>query len=175
MKPTSLSLWAALFAAAPLATFTLPAVAIDNCSTSFYCYGNSARTVATIRPNPTPLPPPNRRNLDQPHHTVTALRPTPPDRMRVRSPLTPTHPTTPTRWLPPSTHNNRPAEVNVSIIPGNSNRTINRCEPQRQRWLQQAMQRENQAVIASRQGNRDTAVRLFREAFQLRQRAANCR
>lgn len=175
MKPTSLPLWAALFTAAPLVTFTFPAIATDNCSTSFYCYGNSARTVTTIRPNPAPLPPPNRRNLNQRHRTVMALRPTPPNRTVARPPATLPHPATPTRRLPPPTHNNRPAEVNVSIIPGNSNRTANRCEPQRQRWLQQATQRENQAVTASRQGDRNTATRLFREAHQLRQQAANCR
>jgi len=146
----------------------------DNCSTSFYCYGNSTHTLA-VTPRPAPLPPPNVRSLPQRNNVIMGLRPR----------VTP-QPVTPRRMMPPQpvatprVAPSRPpstADVNVRVIPAApaSPPPINACAAQRQHLFNLAKQRESQAVIASQRGDRQASMRLFREANQLRQQAASCR
>jgi hypothetical protein len=147
----------------------------DNCSTSFYCYGNSAHTLA-VTPRPAPLPPPNVRSLPQRNSAIMSLRP------RAATPRS----ITPRRMIPPqpiATPRVAPprppatADVNVRVIPAApaSPPPINACAAQRQHLFNLAKQRESQAVIASQRGDRQASIRLFREANQLRQQAASCR
>lgn len=153
-----------------LASIYNPAYATtDSCGTSFYCYGNSAHTLA-VTTRPAPLPPPNIRSLPQRNNAIMALRP-----RAAPQPVTPrrTTPSSPAAVMRPA------ADVSVRVIPANRPPVVTNapssCDAQRQHLFTLAKQRESQAVIASQRGDRQASMRLFREANQLRQQAASCR
>ncbi len=133
-----------------------PAAAAE-CTSSFYCYGNTANAVVRVVTRPPPIPPPNPRVVQQRRQAQLALRnrPVPPaPQPTVRANVQPSPQIA--RPVPPRT---RPALQAVARP------NPNQC-PQR---LGLASQLESQAVIAAKQNNRETSVRLFREAANLRQ------
>ncbi|OQX13484.1 MAG: hypothetical protein BWK73_11920 [Thiothrix lacustris] len=127
-----------------------PATAAE-CTASFYCYGNTANSVSNIVTRPPPIPPPNRRVVQQRQQAQLALRNRP-------APQAP---------QPTMRANVQPAPQIARPVPQAVARPSNdnQC-PQR---LGLASQLESQAVIAAKQNNRETSVRLFREAANLRQ------
>ncbi|MEN9425395.1 MAG: hypothetical protein RL122_2778, partial [Pseudomonadota bacterium] len=68
----------ALLLALLLGIGSTPAFAAE-CTSSFYCYGNTASSVVRITARPPPIPPPNRRVVQQRQQAQLALRnrPTP--------------------------------------------------------------------------------------------------
>lgn len=143
---------------------------IDNCNTSFYCYGNHANTAA-VATRPAPVPSTTVRNAP-PHNPAG----------RVLRPLTHPQPVMPRRAVPSApTAVMRPAgDVSVRVIPANRPPVVpNRpapCSIQRQHLFALAKQYESRAITAAQRGERQAAMRLFRESNQLRQQAAaSCR
>lgn len=165
MKPRLLLLLTSL-----TSIYNLAYATTDNCGTSFYCYGNSAHTLAVAtRSAPLP-PPPNVRSLPQRNSAIMALRP-----RATPQPVTPRRTTSP----PPTAVMRPAADVSVRVIPANRPPVVTNapssCDAQRQHLFTLAKQRESQAIIASQRSDRQASMRLFREANQLRQQAANCR
>lgn len=136
-----------------------PATAAE-CTSSFYCYGNTANSVSKVATRPPPIPPPNPRVVQQRRQAQIALRNRPaPQQVARPTPRVNVQPTQPvTRPAPRA--NVQPAPQAVAK-PNNAN--------QCQQRLSLAAQLESQAVIAAKQNNRQASVRLFREAANLRQ------
>lgn len=147
-----------------------PATAAE-CTTSFYCYGNTANSVSRVATRPPPIPPPNRRVVQQRQQAQLALRNvTPVTRPTPRAAAQPAPvvarptPRTNVQPQPPITRPVAPvarAAPQTVAIPSN----LNQCSQR----LSLASQLESQAVVASKQNSRETSVRLFREAANLRQ------
>lgn len=144
-----------------------PATAAE-CTSSFYCYGNTANSVSKVATRPPPIPPPNPRVVQQRRQAQIALRNRPaPQQVARPTPRVNVQPTQPvTRPAPRA--NVQPAPQAVTrpapqavARPNNAN--------QCQQRLSLAAQLESQAVIAAKQNNRQASVRLFREAANLRQ------
>ncbi len=128
------------------------------CTTSFYCYGNTANSVSRVATRPPPIPPPNRHVVQQRQQAQLALRnrpATPAPQPTVRANVQPQPPIT--RPVAPVAR----AAPQTVARPSNPNQCSQR--------LSLASQLESQAVIAAKQNNRETSVRLFREAANLRQ------
>jgi hypothetical protein len=146
------------------------------CTSSFYCYGNTANTVVSVATRPPPIPPPNPRVVQQRRQAQLALRSRPPTPTIARPAATPTpqRATTPTpqRAVTPITQPTPRANIRATP-PAQPNRTSSNC----QTFLNQASALESQAVIASKQNNRQRSVSLFKEAARLRTQATkmNCR
>lgn len=123
-----------------------PATAAE-CTSSFYCYGNTANSVVRITPRPPPIPPPNPRVVQQRRQAQLALRNRPTTTPRIAAQPAPA----PQMRMTP-----RPMAVPAPA---------NNC----QNAANRAAQVESQAVIASKRNDRQASVRLFREAARLRQ------
>lgn len=161
------------------------AVWAADCVSSFYCYGGTADAVTRVAARPPPIPPPNPRVAQQRRQQQLALRndatpprpahntprTTPQTTTRAHVAATPAHENNlrpaqpppqvrPTPRTPPAP----PARSAVRPIPRQPAANITNC----QRLNDNAAQLESQAVIASKQGDRDNSVRLFREAAKLR-------
>ncbi|UOG93224.1 MAG: hypothetical protein L3K52_05690 [Candidatus Thiothrix sulfatifontis] len=121
------------------------------CTSSFYCYGNTANSVVRVTPRPPPIPPPNRRVVQQRQQAQLALR--------NRPTTTPTRIATPPAPAPQMRMAPRPMAAPAPAAP------VNSC----QNAANRAAQIESQAVLASKRNDRQTSVRLFREAARLRQ------
>ncbi|WGZ93862.1 MAG: hypothetical protein QJT81_19060 [Candidatus Thiothrix putei] len=129
---------------------TTPAMAAE-CTSSFYCYGNTANSVSKIVTRPPPIPPPNRRVVQQRQQAQLALRNHPTTTpQRIAAPPAPA----PQMRIAP-----RPMAAPAPAAPANS------C----QNAANRAAKIESQAVLASKRNDRQTSVRLFREAANLRQ------
>lgn len=138
------------------------------CTSSFYCYGNTANTVVSVATRPPPIPPPNPRVVQQRRQAQLALRSRPPTPTIARPAATPT----PQRAVTPITQPTPRANIRATP-PAQPNRTSSNC----QTFFNQASALESQAVIASKQNNRQRSVSLFKEAARLRTQATkmNCR
>lgn len=163
------------------------------CTSSFYCYGNTANTVVRVATRPPPIPPPNQRVVQQRRQAQIAMRNSTPITPRIARPAAtpaPQRATTPAppRVTPPqrvvvaapvparaAPVVARPApRATVRVAPpAQPNRVVGNC----QTFLSQASALESQAVVASKQNNRQRSVSLFKEAAKLRNKAAgmNCR
>ena len=140
------------------------------CTSSFYCYGNTANSVVRVATRPPPIPPPNPRVVQQRRQAQLALRNSTPITPRIARPITTPAPqrAAPTpapranvRVTPP------PAAPQPSRVTGNDCQNLTR----------QASTLESQAVVASKQNNRQRSIRLFKEVANLRNQATrlNCR
>ncbi len=170
------------------------------CTSSFYCYGNTANTVVRVATRPPPIPPPNQRVVQQrrqaqiamrnstpitpriarpaatpaPQRATTPAPPrvTPPQRVVVAAPVPQRAAPVPARAAPVVARPAPRAPVRVAP-PAQPNRVVGNC----QTFFSQASALESQAVVASKQNNRQRSVSLFKEAAKLRNKAAgmNCR
>ncbi|MDQ5769523.1 hypothetical protein [Thiothrix subterranea] len=129
-----------------------PAMAAE-CTSSFYCYGNTANSVVRVTPRPPPIPPPNRRVVQQRQQAQLALR--------NRPTTTPPRIATPPAPVPQMRIAPRPTAVPAPAPAA----PVNSC----QNAANRAAQIESQAVLASKRNDRQTSIRLFREAANLRQ------
>lgn len=143
-----------------------PAAAAE-CTSSFYCYGNTANSVSRVVTRPPPIPPPNPRVVQQRRQAQLALRnrPTTTPRIAARpaQPVIQPRAATPAPARPAPRVNNPPSpavRAPAPVILGN-------CQSRNDR----ATYLESQAVLASKAGDRNNSVRLFREAANVRQQA----
>lgn len=143
-----------------------PATAAE-CTSSFYCYGNTANSVVRVVTRPPPIPPPNPRVVQQRRQAQLALRnrPTTTPRIAARpaQPVIQPRAATPAPARPAPRVNNPPSptvRAPAPVILGN-------CQSRNDR----AAYLESQAVLASKAGDRNNSVRLFREAANVRQQA----
>lgn len=164
------------------------AVWAADCVSSFYCYGGTADSVTRVATRPPPIPPPNPRVAQQRRQQQLALRndastPRPANNTTHTTPRTTTRANvgatsaqgaSPRATQPPQqprittrTPPAPPARATVRPIPRQPAANITNC----QKLNDNAAQLESQAVIASKQGDRDNSVRLFREAARLRGQA----
>lgn len=137
------------------------------CTSSFYCYGNTGNAVVRVAPRPPPIPPPNPRVVQQRRQAQLALRNSAPAPRIARPAATPA----PQRVTPQVARPTPRANVRVATpVPRPAPqpaRAAGSCQDQ----LARAAQLESQAVIASKQGKRQDSVRLFKEAANARQQA----
>ena len=155
------------------------------CTSSFYCYGNTANSVVRVATRPPPIPPPNPRVVQQRRQAQLALRNSTPITPRIARPITTPAPqrAAPTpapranvRVTPPPAAPVPRANVRVTpppAAPQPSRVTGNDC----QNLTRQASTLESQAVVASKQNNRQRSISLFKAAANLRNQATrlNCR
>jgi hypothetical protein len=155
------------------------------CTSSFYCYGNTANSVVRVATRPPPIPPPNQhvvqqrrqaqlalRNSPTPRIRITRPTVTPAPQQRVAPPLARPTPRALVQVAPPPARPTPRALVRVAPVPP-PNRMAGNC----QNLILQANGLESQAVIASQHNDRQRSVSLFRETANLRSQAArmNCR
>lgn len=165
----------ALLLAFLLGISSTPAFAAE-CTSSFYCYGNTASSVVRVNPRPPPIPPPNRHIVQQRRQAQLALRNHPTPRIARPAVVTPApqaRTAVPTVAHPiPRANINMPArQPSVRLPP--PNHFVGNCTA----LTQQASALESQAVIASQHNDRQGSVMRFRDAANLRQQAVrlNCR
>lgn len=139
MYSLNFPLCAALGMALALFSGPVPLQAAD-CGNSFYCYGNTARTVVRVATRPPPIPPPNRQRMQYRNRVQLAARTTPPVPRSVR-PVT------------------RSSPARVPVV-----RAASRCEV----WQSRVATLESQAVMAAKKGQHGQAKNLFQQAAQLR-------
>ncbi|EIJ36121.1 hypothetical protein [Thiothrix nivea] len=183
MKLTALMLTAMMAGAGSAAVFAA------DCTSSFYCYGNTSNSITRVATRPPPIPPPSPRVAQQRRQQQLALRdnavaaprtvarpaPQATPRTTARANITPTPaPRTNIRPAPQVRANVQPAQTpapqvrtNVRITPAPQPSTMPSCQV----LNGLAANAESQAVSASKRGNRNTSVRLFREAANLRKQA----
>ena len=138
------------------------------CTSSFYCYGNTASSVVRITARPPPIPPPNRHVVQQRQQAQLALR-----NNRLTPRIAPRPAVTPAPQARVTTPVARVTPPNNIPRPPQANRVVGNCPL----LLQQANALESQAVVASKQNDRQGSIMRFRDAANLRQQAArlNCR
>ncbi len=136
------------------------------CTSSFYCYGNTASTVVRVNTRPPPIPPPNRRVVQQRQQAQFALRNRPTPRIATPGSI---RPAPRAAITVPRAQPMQPA-VRAPLPP--PNRPVGNCAA----LLQQASTLESHAVLASKRNDRQGSVMRFRDAANLRQQAArfNC-
>lgn len=142
-----------------LGTASTAALAAE-CTSSFYCYGNTANAVVRVAPRPPPIPPPNPRVVQQRRQAQLALRNTrPAPRAMVRATPAPQRVVTaPARPAP---------RANVRPPAAQPSRNVASCQSRNDR----AGYLESQAVMASKRGDRNASVSLFRDAANTRKQA----
>ena len=131
------------------------------CTSSFYCYGNTANSVVRVATRPPPIPPPNPRVVQQRRQAQLA--------MRNSRPIT----TAPQRVAPTPTPRANVRVTPAPAAPQPSRITGNNC----QNLTRQASALESQAVVASKQNDRQRSISLFKAAANFRNQATrlNCR
>lgn len=148
-----------------LGTASTAALAAE-CTSSFYCYGNTANAVVRVAPRPPPIPPPNPRVVQQRRQAQLALRNTrPTPRATVRATPTPQRVVTaPARPAPRANVRPPAAQPTRTAQPS---RNVASCQSRNDR----AGYLESQAVMASKRGDRNASVSLFRDAANTRKQA----
>lgn len=149
------------------------AVVAADCTSSFYCYGKTGNAVTRVATRPPPIPPPNPRVAQQRRQQQLAMRTN--NNAAARTTTRPAPQAAP-RPAPRANVRATPApqpRANVRVTPPQPARAIASC----QNLNDNASKLESQAVIASKVGDRNNSVRLFREAGVLRKQAStqNCR
>lgn len=136
-----------------IASASNPAAAASNCVDSFYCYGDTAKSVVSVATRPPPIPPPNRHRMQQRSQAQLAMRAAIP-RPTVTTPAAQPTVTQPARTV------TAPAPQVVTNCPYSA-------------MMVQASRLESQAVIAATRGDRVMSVNLFREVAKIRQQATH--
>lgn len=139
-----------------LSGVSISTVAAQECTGSFYCYGNTANSVVRVATRPPPIPPPNPRALQQRHQAHIALR-----NSATRPAASRANPST-------AQLSNRRATSTVTNTPRPDSNLLSCTErDQRADYL------NSQAVLAAKAGERSRAVQLFQEVASLRRQ--HCR
>lgn len=147
----------AALAATWVAGVLVTPVSADTCTGSFYCYGSSAVSVVHTATRPPPIPPPNANHMRQRNRAQLAARTnnSPAPTAVVRAPVVLRQPVPAPATI--NTFANRPPPVNRAG-----------CEEARQGLLKRAAGLESQAVLASRDGQQQRSIALFRDAGKMR-------
>ncbi len=158
------------------------------CGDSFYCYGDTAESLATTSTRPPPIPPPNTylRRLQQRNQQHIAVRNRTAPAASVSHSMPTVAPPTPTSRATRPYRADEDDGISVIAIPARPNPPmVNRvqppppapptaCRPAHLAAMNRAESLERLGAIAAKRNDRAMSLRFFGEAKQIRVSAPSC-